>query len=108
RRGADFRHQRLRSMGRRAWQGTCHRTLAGCLRRANQRSSRRFHARACRPSACAKESLTAFSAQLEMKQSRVCNPALFMRNRMGHEMKTEIVKFAGDVPGNAIELRVLR
>lgn len=27
---------------------------------------------------------------------------------MGHEMKTEIVKFVGDVPGNAIELRVLR
>ncbi len=26
---------------------------------------------------------------------------------MGHEMKTEIIKFAGDVPGNAIELRVL-
>ncbi len=23
-------------------------------------------------------------------------------------MKTEIIKFAGDVPGNAIELRVLR
>jgi predicted deacylase len=28
--------------------------------------------------------------------------------KMGTEMKTEIIEFAGDVPGNAIELRVLR